>query len=105
VKRPNLITFESVSDQSAIILARIGQGNREIARQTGLSGNQINYRLRKAKDALEQDSGFRVNWRNGKDPLVGRILKDYSSIMAAEIERKIVPKIAKPEARVVKIKN
>lgn len=99
------ITFEGIRDQQALLRAKIGIGNREIARITGLTDNQINYRLAKAKRMEEKDEGYRVAWRHGNNPLVDRILRDYSKIMIKEIERKIVARIIHPTPKVITIND
>ena len=98
------ITFETGLDQDALVLAKLGMGNRFIRLKTGLSDGQITYRLTKAKQAEENDHGYRVDWRNGNSPLLSRVLRDYAGILVREIERKVVPKIAHPTPKIVKIK-
>jgi hypothetical protein len=71
-------------------------GNRELMRITGLTDSQINNRLRKAKNGLGMEHGFRVNWRNGNHPLFQRMLKDYRGVMLLDIKRKLVPLYAHP---------
>lgn len=105
MKKParHQITFEASSDQEALVLAKLGQGNRYIGLQTGLTPGQITYRLNKAKAAEENDHGYRVDWRNGNSPMLQRILKDYAGVMAREIERKVVPKIIHATPKTIKI--
>lgn len=99
-RKTSIITFEAPTDLSAVLHARVGIGNREIARLTGLSDGQITYRLTKAKRVSGNAQGFRVSWRNGNDPLLGRIMRDYAHIMAREVERKITARIVHPTPRI-----
>lgn len=98
-------TYESSSQQMLIKMARIGIANREIARELGYTDSQITYALHKAKVAAEMDQGFRMRWRYGNDPLVTRVLRDYSAIMVKEIQRDITPKIVHPVPQTVKVKD
>jgi hypothetical protein len=90
------ITFQDRDDQEVLLQAQIGIGNRELMRITGLTDSQINNRLRKAKNGLGMEHGFRVNWRNGNHPLFQRMLKDYRGVMLLDIKRKLVPLYAHP---------
>jgi hypothetical protein len=104
-RKTHLITFEAISDQQALILAKLGQGNRFIELETGLTSGQITYRLNKAKATEGNDHGYRVNWRNGNSPMLQRILKDYSGILAKEIEKKVVRVLVHPEPKTVVLKE
>ena len=104
-KKQYLITFDGGEDQKALILAQLGIGNKEIARRTGLSSGQINYRCHKAKVTEGVPSGYRVGWRNGEHPLLKHIMQDYSGVLKLEIERKIVPKLVHPTPKMVKLKE
>lgn len=101
----HIVTFEAGSDQDALVLAKLGMGNRFIEQSTGLSSGKITYRLTKAKRAEENQYGYRVDWRNGNSPLLGRILRDYQGVLEREIERKIVPRIVHPVPKTIKIKE
>jgi hypothetical protein len=95
-KTRHTITFQDKSEQEVVLQAQIGIGNRELMRITGLTDSQINNRLRKAKNGLGMEHGFRVNWRNGNHPLFQRMLKDYRGVMLLDIKRKLVPLYAHP---------
>lgn len=102
IPRPQ-ITFEVGSDQDALVMAKLGMGNRFIRLKTGLSDGQITYRLTKAKQAEENDHGYRVDWRNGNSPLLSRILRDYAGVIRREIERKIVPRIVHATPKTIRV--
>lgn len=99
------VTFETDAEQDVIIKASIGIGNKELMRTTGFSDSQITYKLAKVKRFLGRTRGFRVDWREGKHPLLVRILTDISSVMRLNIERDLVPKIVHPTPKTVKVSS
>ncbi len=101
----HLWTYETEPQQLLLNMARLGLTNREICRETGYSDSQVTYALHKAKLSAEMDQGFRMRWRYGNDPLMPRILRDYSAIMVKDIERDICPRIVHPTPKTVRIKD
>lgn len=101
----HLVTFEFGADREALLLAKLGMGNRYIRLKTGLSSGKITYRLHKAKQLEENDHGYRVDWRNGNSPLLDRMLQDYAGILEREIDRRVVVKIVHPTPKTVKLKE
>lgn len=103
--KTKVITFEDKFDMRALLLAQLGQGNRYIKLETGLTDNQINYRLAKAKRVAEKQFGYRVDWRNGNHPLLKRMLMDYSAVMIKDIERTVSSKIEHATPKTTKEPN
>ena len=98
------ITFQDSDDQEVWFQAQLGIGNRELNRVTNLTDSQITYRVSLIKKQLGQDHGLRVAWRNGEHPLFQRILKDYHSVMLADLRRNVIPKLVHPTPQAVSIK-
>ena len=70
-------------------------------RVTNLSYGQITYRVRLLKKSLDMDQGLRVAWRSGNHPLFHKILRDYQSVMLADLRRNVIPKLAHPVPQTV----
>jgi hypothetical protein len=72
----HLVTFQDAADIETICLAELGLSTRCIQDSTGLSPNQISYRLFKAKKAEGYESGhtYRSEWRNGTGQAVRAVM-------------------------------
>lgn len=101
-KSRDRITFEGDSDSEALALAMMGQSDRAIIRQTGLTPNQINYRLAKAKRIERNKHGYRVAWRNGESAMVKQVKADLLAITKREIQRTLPQQIAKPTPKTIR---
>lgn len=95
------VTFESDTDANALAMAYLGQSDKSIQASCKLSTGQISYRLRKAKDVMEQEVGFRTQWRNGTSKLFKQIKDDIIAVLREDIQRTLPEQIAKPDARTV----
>lgn len=87
------ITFQNDIDAEACALAKLGVGNKAIARHTGLTECQITYRLSKLKRLEGQDDGYRVQWRNGNSPVAKRIIADMQQVLVLDIQRNVTPRL------------
>jgi hypothetical protein len=105
-KKRVVINFDhGTTDQRALILLQLGQSDKFVGLETGLTPGQISYRQRKAKansPYVDMPGSWRTMWRNGNNPLLEIILKDYARIMAKEIELTITPKISHVTPQTVK---
>jgi len=81
----HLVNFESATDLEAVVLARLGLSTNFIKEQTGLSGGQISYRLRKGKDLEGYGKGhtYRSEWRNG----TGHLVRDAITMMVPVLRK------------------
>lgn len=101
-RSPNKILMDLDTFKLATDLAQIGIGNRAIERDTGLSNGQITYRCGVYKKGMELKEGLRVGWRNGKHPLLRRVLADVRGVMDREFERRLLPQFVHPTPEIVK---
>ena len=92
---PITVTFAGHSDAECIALAQLGQSDKVIMRDCGLSAGQISYRLRKAKDLLGNQHGFRTMWRNGEGEVVKRIKDDIVAILRQDVQRNLPRQLIK----------
>ena len=97
-----LVTFEANSDKRATALAMLGQSNRTIKEETGLTDCQITYRLHKAKTLQGHEHGYRVQWRNGESPIFQQIKRDTLAVLMADIEHELTPLIIHPTPQTTK---
>lgn len=97
------ITFEDGPDREMAIDALMGQGNRPITSDRGLTQSQVTYRCAKLKAKFGFEFGLRVMWRNGLNPLYPEMRRRFAVMLQREIDRKVVPQIIHPTPKTVKI--
>jgi hypothetical protein len=97
------ITFAASTDARAVVLAKLGLGNKAIQGRTGLSDGQISYRLGKHKRIWREEIGYRQSWRLGESVLVNDIIQDLAAVMTEDVQRHTPPKIAHPTPKTVKV--
>lgn len=105
-KSHRLVTFEDELDRLIWLKANIAVGSdKELMRMTGESQGQVTYRLRVLKETLGLRESVRQRWKNGHHPLIRQFMEDYSSIMLAELDRQVVPKLVHPTPKTIRIKE
>lgn len=98
-----MVTFQTTDDQEIWLRGQLGQSNRELKRVTGQTDGQIHYRLRVLKHALELETSLRGAWRNGSHPLFDKIMRDYKSVMMADLKRRVIPVLTHPTPETVEV--
>jgi hypothetical protein len=100
----NKILFVKEEEIEAILNARLGAGNAAIRHATGLSDNQITYRLTKwNKQWLHLEKGIteRQQWRSGTSPYFQSMREAMRRDVVLE-GREASKQLEKPEAQFVK---
>lgn len=82
------VVFEAVNDVECACLALLGQTTSAIARETGLSESQVQYRVSKAGIK-------RWDFRNGRSTLAREMIERCYGSAQKEVEHQIAPKFAK----------
>lgn len=102
MKHQNKITFAGNADALSVALAQLGQSDSVIEKECGLTPGQISYRLRKAKDLMKQQDGFRTAWRKGESKICQMVKADVLAIIKKDIQRKLPVQIEHLAGEVVK---
>ncbi len=92
-----LVTFQGVSDATALAYAKLGASTRMIRQVTGLSESQVIYRLSKAKRVEGHQHGYRVAWRNGESAEFKQVADDMMKVMVRDIQRSLPQQIIHPQ--------
>ena len=95
------VTFEDERDQAVWLRGQLGASTRQLMHYSGETKGQVLYRLRVLKNTLGLTVAVRQRWRDGQHPLFQRILRDYQSVLMADLERKVIPQLVRPTPKTV----
>jgi hypothetical protein len=68
-------------DFQAVLMASMGLSDAAISGATGLTGGQISYRLRKAKDVLNAPNLTRRAFRSGESPIARTMVNKVAGVV------------------------
>lgn len=79
-------------DVTVVSMAMMGMSTKAIARETGLTESQVNYRIMKAQHGEGIEKGYRYAWRSGTSPYCLAV-KDAILPRFGEHVRSALPKL------------
>ena len=97
-----LVNFELDADLQCVVLAQMGMSSAYIAEETGLSHNQITYRLTKAKKAEGYKAGhtYRSEWKSGSSFAARTVINSLGPQLKEDAEKRLPKLFEKPTARI-----